>query len=142
MEFSEGDIVVGRVKGIMKFGAFVVLPGEKSGLVHISEISHTYVNDIHDCLNEGQEVKVKILSVDKNGRINLSIKKAEPPPAAPGGRTRPPKTEQTVTEFVKKPSSEESFEDKLKAFMKDSEDKFSDMKNPPEKKSSRRIRTK
>ena len=60
MEFSEGDIVTGKVTGIMKFGAFVSLPGDKSGLVHISEISNTYVNDIHDCLTEGQVIRVKI----------------------------------------------------------------------------------
>lgn len=145
MEFSEGDIVTGKVTGIMKFGAFVALPGDKSGLVHISEISNTYVNDIRDCLTEGQIVKVKILAVDKNGRINLSIKKAEAPPTQPAP-VRSRQAEPVFSGAAKKQApANESFEDKLKAFMKDSESKLSDLKNASEKKngsSSRRLRTK
>ncbi|MBQ9932580.1 MAG: S1 RNA-binding domain-containing protein, partial [Ruminiclostridium sp.] len=68
---------------ITKFGAFVSLPGGRSGLVHISEIAHSYVADVKDFLTEGQEVKVKVVSIDEAGRINLSIKKATPPPPRP-----------------------------------------------------------
>ena len=92
MELEVGSIVEGKVTGITKFGAFVSLPEGKSGLVHISEIAYTYVNDVKDHLQEGQEVKVKVIGVDDNGRINLSIKKAQDPPPRPeGGRPpRPP----------------------------------------------------
>ena len=76
MSFTEGEIVNGKVTGITKFGAFVTLEGGKSGLVHISEIADTYVNDIRQYLTEGQEVKVKVLSVNDDGKISLSIKKA------------------------------------------------------------------
>ena len=83
MEISVGAILEGNIKSITKFGAFVSLPGGRSGLVHISEIAHSYVADVKDFLTEGQEVKVKVVSIDEAGRINLSIKKATPPPARP-----------------------------------------------------------
>lgn len=89
MEIEVGAILEGKVTGITKFGAFVSLPGGRSGLVHISEIAYSYVNDVTDHLSEGQEVKVKVISVDDSNRINLSIKKAmDPPPRPPqeGGR--------------------------------------------------------
>ena len=76
MEFGVGSVVEGKVTGITKFGAFVALPEGRSGLVHISEIAYSYVNDVKDHLKEGQQVKVKVIGIDENGRINLSIKKA------------------------------------------------------------------
>ena len=72
-----GAIVEGKVTGITKFGAFVALPEGKFGYVHISEVASTFVNDIKDFLQEGQQVKVKIINIDQAGRINLSIKKAQ-----------------------------------------------------------------
>uniref|UniRef100_UPI0025E253B0 S1 RNA-binding domain-containing protein n=1 Tax=uncultured Oscillibacter sp. TaxID=876091 RepID=UPI0025E253B0 len=75
MEPQVGSILEGKVTTITKFGAFVALEGGKSGLVHISEIANTFVNDVHDFLQEGQAVKVLVLSAE-NGKINLSIKKA------------------------------------------------------------------
>ena len=85
MEFGVGSVLEGKVTGITKFGAFVSLPEGKSGLVHISEIAYSYVNDVKDHLKEGQEVKVKVIGIDENGRINLSIKKAmDPPPRGSG----------------------------------------------------------
>ena len=86
MEFGVGSVVEGKVTGLTKFGAFVSLPEGKSGLVHISEIAYTYVNEVKDHLQEGQEVKVKVIGIDDAGRINLSIKKAQDPPP-PAGRT-------------------------------------------------------
>lgn len=83
MEVSVGAILEGNIKSITKFGAFVSLPGGRSGLVHISEIAHSYVADVKDHLTEGQTVKVKVVSIDEAGRINLSIKKATPPPPRP-----------------------------------------------------------
>ena len=73
MEFGVGSILEGKVTGITKFGAFVSLPENKSGLVHISEIAYSYVNDVAEHLSVGQEVKVKVIGIDENGRIQLSI---------------------------------------------------------------------
>lgn len=134
MELKVGTVLEGKVSGIMKFGAFVSLPNGKSGLVHISEISNSYVNDVKDFLAEGQIVKVKIIGIDEAGRINLSIKKADMTASAPAPAPK---------KYPAAPPSN-TFEDKLKAFMQDSESKMSSMKNAPEKKGGipRRLRTK
>lgn len=76
MAVEVGNILEGKVTGITDFGAFVDLPDGKSGMVHISEVAPTYVNKITDFLEEGQTVKVKVLSIGENGKISLSIKKA------------------------------------------------------------------
>ena len=89
MEFGVGSILEGKVTGITKFGAFVSLPGGKSGLVHISEIAYSYVSDINEFLSEGQQVTVKVIGIDANNRINLSIKQSAPPPPRPERRPRP-----------------------------------------------------
>ena len=70
-----GAILEGKVTGLTNFGAFVSLPDNKTGMVHISEVSSSYVNDIHDHLKEGQQVKVKVIDVTPEGKISLSIKK-------------------------------------------------------------------
>ena len=88
MEFGVGSVLEGKVTGITKFGAFVSLPEGKSGLVHISEIAYTYVNDVKDYLQEGQEVKVKVINVDDSGRINHTKKKAQDPPQRPAAAPR------------------------------------------------------
>jgi len=80
MEFGVGSILDGKVTGITKFGAFVSLPEGRSGLVHISEIAYSYVNEVSEHLKEGQEVKVKVIGIDQANRINLSIKQVTPPP--------------------------------------------------------------
>ena len=72
MEYEVGAILEGKVTSITKFGAFVALEGGKSGLVHISEIANTYVNDVHDFLQEGQVVKVKLLAI-KEGKLDLEL---------------------------------------------------------------------
>ena len=79
MQLQVGTVLEGKVTGITKFGAFVALPDGKSGLVHISEIANTFVNDVHDFVQDGQTVKVKIIGIADDGKINLSIKKAEAP---------------------------------------------------------------
>lgn len=92
MEFGVGSILDGKVTGITKFGAFVSLPEGRSGLVHISEIAYSYVNEVSDHLQEGQEVKVKVIGIDQANRINLSIKQVAPPPQRgprPNGGGRP-----------------------------------------------------
>ena len=78
MPVNVGDIVEGKVTDIMNYGVFVKLNEEKSGLVHISEVSKDYVEDIHTVLQSGDIVKVKVLSIDEKGKIALSIKKAMP----------------------------------------------------------------
>lgn len=124
MELTVGSIFDGKVTGIMKFGAFVSLPEGRSGLVHISEIAHTYVSDVNEYLKVGQEVKVKIISIDDSGRINLSIKKTQEPPARQpsrggfsGGRGNAPQRQA--------PPPPATFEDKLKQFMQDSDSRLS-----------------
>lgn len=161
MELGVGSILEGKVTGITKFGAFVSLGENKSGLVHISEIANTYVNDIHEHLEEGQTVKVKVLAIDENGRINLSIKRAQPPtPAAQGqqGQVRGNgsyRGGEKRTNFTNRQNNggfrggnavqnaapmtaEESFEAKLKAFMTESEGKISDLNHSLDKRGRRR----
>lgn len=144
--------------GITKFGAFVSLPGNRSGLVHISEIAYSYVNDVHDLLSEGQEVKVKVIGIDDNNRINLSIKQALPPPPRPerrpgprpGGpgagphpegdrrpQSRRPNPGRGFTPEPVQPRGPASFEDQLKQFMASSDSKLSEL-HMNEKRGSRR----
>ncbi|MBE6874688.1 MAG: S1 RNA-binding domain-containing protein [Ruminococcus albus] len=90
MQLEVGKIYEGKVTGITKFGAFVELDKDTTGMVHISEVANTFVNEIKDHLQEGQTVKVKVLSLGEDGKISLSIKKAQPAPqrrpAERGGR--------------------------------------------------------
>ncbi len=114
MSVSVGSIVEGVVTGITKFGAFVELPDGESGLVHISEISNDYVENVSDYLKKDQRVKVKVLSVDKDGKISLSIKEAEPT------STNPPEVD-----FNSRSDQDGlSFEDKLNKFLKVSNEKI------------------
>ena len=87
MEFTVGDILEGKVKSITNFGAFVTLPENRTGMVHISEVANTYVSDIRQHLTEGQDVKVMVIG-NENGKINLSIKRLEPKPARENNRPR------------------------------------------------------
>ena len=145
MELGVGAIVDGKVTGITKFGAFVALPDGKSGLVHISEIAYSYVNEVSDHLREGQEVKVKIIGIDQAKRINLSIKQVEPPPQrAPrqGGGGRPPRQSggpQRPMGFVHQaPKEPTDFEDRLKQFMQSSDSKLSELRYIEKKGGNRR----
>ena len=135
MDFEVGMIVEGKVTGITKFGAFVDLEGGKTGMVHISEVAPTYVNDIKEHLTEGQTVKVKILSISDEGKISLSIKRALPQQSRQSGRqdrgkmqrqqaSRPPVFDGQQSK--KKESS--SFEDMLSRFKQASDEKMSDLK--------------
>ena len=137
MELAVGTIVSGKVTTITKFGAFVSLGGNKSGLVHISEVAAAFVSDVHDFLTEGQEVQVKILSVSPEGKINLSVKQALPAAqeAKPRGAYRPQNTAQRPVQrntvgaapTPAAPAAEPSFEDKLKQFMTMSDSKMSEL---------------
>ena len=125
MELTVGTILEGKVKSITKFGAFIALPENMTGMVHISEIAHTYVSDIREHLTEGQEVKVVVLSAE-NGKVNLSIKKAQTPPPR---QTRPPRENQPAQRSAAPrpaaPAEPSSFDDMLKRFMADSDSKIS-----------------
>ncbi len=159
MELQVGSILEGKVTSIMKFGAFVALEGGGSGLVHISEIANTFVEDVHDHLQTGQAVKVLVLSAE-NGRVNLSIKKALPqqerraprpprpgagpqgggpkPAAAPG--PVPPQFQGRGRPEPLPPSGDQAFEDKLKRFLSSSEGKMADLNRSMDGKRGRRRR--
>lgn len=141
MEFGVGSVLEGKVTGITKFGAFVALPGGRSGLVHISEIAYSYVSEVSEHLKEGQEVKVKVINIDDAGRINLSIKKAMDPPPRPEGQGRqgrPAGGPRPPRGYVppRQPAPED-FEGRLKLFMQQSDSKLSDLRQA-EKRNTRR----
>ena len=147
MQQTVGEVFEGKITGITKFGAFVSLPDGANGLVHISEIANTYVSDVHDHVSEGQTVKVKVIGISDTGKINLSIKKAEPPPPRQQPeRTGAPRQFNSAPKpagFTQKPHSaaapaEASFEDKLKQFMQDSDSRISDSRIYADKKSGYR----
>jgi len=146
MQPTGGEILEGKVVGITKFGAFVSLADGRSGLVHISEIANTYVNDVHDHLAIGQTVKVVIISESEDGKINLSIKRAlEPEPrqqrqAAALRTPRQQYTPRTPEPAPAGPSGDASFEDKLKQFMHDSDSKIAGNKMYADKKGGGRRR--
>ena len=117
-----GNIVEGKVAGITNFGAFIQLPEGKTGLVHISEIAEEYVKDIKNHLQENQEVKVKVLSMD-NGKISLSIKKAIDR-RTDSRPVRPP----VETDWNRGSGEGMSFEDRLSKYMKDSDERMHDLK--------------
>lgn len=115
MSAAVGEIVEGIVTGITGFGAFIQLPNGQTGLVHISEVADAFVHDVRDHLKQGDQVKVKILSVNENGsKIALSIKQAQEG-YVPGRSSR-------------RRVMSNSFEDKLGRFMKESEERQSDLR--------------
>ncbi len=128
MAVEVGSIVEGKITGVKKFGAFVALPGGQTGMVHISEVSNQYIQELSDVLSEGQVVKVKVLSVSPEGKIALSIKRTEPrparPPRADTGRVWQPRAPQQQGEM--------SFEDMMSQFKSRSEEKISDLRRVTE----------
>ena len=147
MELAVGTIISGKVTAITKFGAFVSLPGGKSGLVHISEVAAAFVSDVHDYLTEGQDVKVMVIGLE-NGKINLSIKRTLPQPRRDAPRqSRPDRGERNdrpergdrgersdrprqqsrpaQNAGAGAPGQPRSFDDMLKQFMSDSNSKMS-----------------
>lgn len=133
MQIEVGAILEGKVTGLTNFGAFVTLEGGNTGMVHISEVSNTYVKDIHEHLADGQDVKVKVLAVNPDGKISLSIKQAAPAPQAPAADKRPPRRNSSrpnVWQGQPQNSSNEpqSFEDMMAKFKQVSDDKFSDLR--------------
>ena len=164
MELTVGAILEGKVKSITNFGAFVSLPESHTGMVHISEVANSYVSDIRQHLTEGQDVKVMVIGVEGN-KINLSIKRLEPKPQRPGGngprpeggnhfrggngprpngqqgnasapQNRPARTAPTPPPAPK--TADQLFEEKLKAFMTESDSKISSLRADHRTKSRRR----
>ena len=143
MELTVGAILEGKIKTITNFGAFVSLPENKTGMVHISEVANSYVSDIRQHLTEGQDVKVMVIG-NENGKINLSIKRLEARPqrenrpqqprtggaprrenAAPA-QNRPVRSAPTPPPAPK--TADQLFEEKLKAFMSESDSKISSIR--------------
>lgn len=153
MSIEVGSKLQGKVTGITNFGAFVELPEGSTGLVHISEVADNYVKDINDHLKVGDMVTVKVINVEKDGKIGLSIKKAIDRPERPerserserparhdrgdrgdsrggysGGRPRHGKSNDNHR------APKENFESKMARFLKDSEDRLSSLKRHTESK--------
>ena len=163
MELTVGAVLEGKIKSITNFGAFVSLPENKTGMVHISEVANAYVSDIRQHLTEGQDVKVMVIGTE-NGKINLSIKRLEPKPQREnngprqgGFRNNAPRRENTNFQSQSQPQSQvqsrpqrapmppaapktadQLFEEKLKAFMSESDTKLSSMRADHRTKSRRR----
>lgn len=150
MELTVGTVLEGKVKSITNFGAFIALPENKTGMVHISEVANTYVSDIRQHLTEGQEVKVVVIGAE-NGKINLSMKRLmpktpreNPAPRSAGARGGNPGTARQNpgrTAPVPPPApktADQLFEEKLKAFMSESDSKLSTMRADHRTKSRRR----
>ena len=150
MELTVGAVLEGKVKSITNFGAFIALPENKTGMVHISEVANAYVSDIHQHLTEGQDVKVMVIGTE-NGKINLSIKRLEPKPqrengprndfrgGAPrndfrgnGGAPRregaPNRAPRAPMQPAAPKTADQLFEEKLKAFMSESDSKISSIR--------------
>ena len=139
MELTVGAILEGKVKTITNFGAFVSLPDNKTGLVHISEVANAYVSDIRQHLSEGQDVKVVVIGTE-NGKVNLSIKRLEARPqreSAPRPQPRPTRTAAPTPPPAPK-TADQLFEEKLKAFMSESDTKLSSIRADHRTKSRRR----
>ena len=139
MAIEVGSIVEGVVTGITNFGAFVELPEGKTGLIHISEVADVYVNDVHDFLRERDQVKAKVLTIDDRGKIGLSIKalQAKPavptqPSAAPARPSRPPRDMRRTA--AARQMGSPSFEDKLSRFLKDSDERLTDLRRKTDSK--------
>lgn len=129
MPLEIGSIVDGVITGITRYGAFIELPDKSSGLVHISEISNDYVEDINKVFKEKDPVKVKILKVNYKGQYDLSIKQAD--------LEKETKFKNKTYKHKEEPSS---FEDKLAKFLKESEERLLDLKRNVEAKRGGRSR--
>lgn len=117
MSIEVGETVEGKVTGITNFGAFVELPDGDTGLVHISEVANTYVKDITNYLKKDEEIKVKVINIDDEGKIGLSIKQLDNPADR------------------KDHAPEKSFEEKMSEFLQQSSERQQDLRNRAAKRS-------
>lgn len=146
MSVEVGAKLPGKVSGITNFGAFIDLGEGKTGLVHISEVSNGFVKDIHDVLTVGDEVTVKVTSVGDDGKVGLSIRKAQEQPAEPKrefqrrdnnehqenrdrGQRPAPKKQFIRAELM---NSKQDFDSLMSSFLKDSDDRLSSLKRNTE----------
>lgn len=144
MQLEIGKIYEGKVTGITKFGAFVELDKDTTGMVHISEVANAFVNEIKDHIQEGQVVKVKVLTIGDDGKISLSIKKATETPRPPrqanfkrdenssreprfNNQHSSPPPRRNFDKRAPQPPAD-PFEDMLSKFKQNSEEKISDLK--------------
>ena len=149
MQVEEGKILQGKITGITKFGAFVELEGGQTGLVHISEVSLDYVNDVNDHVKIGDIVEVKVLPSEKKGKIGLSIKQAlkeklgvESKEKKPFKKKESRRERSTPPDFSVQPvefsfardNDDMSFEDKLNKFKQASDERMHDIKRSFESK--------
>ena len=130
-----GAIVEGKITGLTAFGAFVSLPDGKSGMVHISEVSDSFVKDIKEVLKEGDTVKVKVVNITEDGKISLSIKKAADKPREMQNKrpARAPRTDRprNANVWQGQPTKQKeamSFEEMMAQFKQASDEKMSDLK--------------
>ena len=132
MAVEIGAILEGKVTGITNFGAFVEFPDKTTGMVHISEVSSSFIKDIHEKLSEGDTVKVKVIDINEKGKIALSIKKALPQEEEqpkPRRNDRPKRSQPQVWTGTQRTEPEKmSFEDMMARFKTVSDEKMSDLK--------------
>lgn len=133
MDLTVGAVLEGKVKSITNFGAFIALPENMTGMVHISEVSNTYVSDIRQHLTEGQDVKVMVVG-NEDGKLKLSIKRLQPkqPRRENGNRSgnenqRQSRPTAPATPPVPK-TADQIFEEKLKKFMAESDSNLSSLR--------------
>lgn len=140
-----GSIVEGKVLRIKPFGAIISL-GEQQGLVHISQVANSFVQDINDHLKIGDVVKVKILSIDEeNHKIALSIKEALPKPERPAKGDKPFRQHKQPQEPKTNPAEEyfkpqtvnpnADFEEKMREWMKQSNERQTSLNKRANKRS-------
>lgn len=146
MSIEVGSKLQGKVTGITNFGAFVELPDGVTGLVHISEVADNYVKDINDHLKVGDQIEVKVINVEKDGKIGLSIKKAKEREGAPANTndqrpSRPARGNRPYNRDRERGGRDrnefkpqETFEQKMVRFLKDSEDRLTSLKRNTESK--------
>lgn len=137
MSIEVGSKVEGKVTGITNFGAFVELPGGSTGLVHISEVADNYVKDINEHLKVGDVVEVKVMNVEADGKIGLSIRKAKPQaerPERPERPQRPRRDNNRSNDRNNDRQPKENFEQKMARFLKDSDERLTTLKRATESK--------
>jgi S1 RNA binding domain protein len=146
MELTVGAILEGKIKSITNFGAFVALPENKTGMVHISEVANAYVSDIRQHLTEGQDVKVVVIGLE-NGKVNLSIKRLQPKAPRdnmprrdnrPNPESRPAPKAAVPTPPPAPKTADQLFEEKLKAFMQESDAKIASSRQYADRSRGRR----
>ena len=148
MQLTVGEIIEGKITAVKDYGVFVDLGEGKSGMVHISEIAKTYVNDINEFVKVGDSVKMVVTNISDEGKISLSIKRAieQTKPARPERKERNNTAGRSASStidssFVYVPQSQtaSSFEEMMNKFKQTSDEKFSDLKrkNPDAKRGRR-----